>query len=81
MTEIFITDIQNVVQANNILNSIKTENPELKINFDLNETEKSYPCGHTVLRIEGDKINSKSILTTVKSFGHNCEILEEKVCV
>jgi len=30
MTEIFITNIQNKIQANNILNSIKTENPELK---------------------------------------------------
>lgn len=43
MTEIFITDIQNKVQADDILNFFKTENSELKISYDLNETEKSYP--------------------------------------
>lgn len=81
MTEIFITDIKNEVQANKILNSIKTENPELKINYDLKETEKAYPCGHTILRIEGDNINTKSIMTTVNNLGHNSEVLEDKVCV
>ena len=57
MTEIFITNIQNKVEANRILNSIKTENPELNVNFNFNETEKSYPCGHPILRVEGGKIN------------------------
>lgn len=77
MTEIFITDIQNKVQADDILNFFKTENSELKISYDLNETEN----GHTILRVEGDKINPESNLTSVKSLGHNCEILEDKVCV
>ncbi len=81
MTEIFITDIKNKVQANNILNSIKTENPELKVNFDLNETEKTYPCGHTIFRVEGDKINFESIFTRVQNLGHSCEILQDKVCI
>lgn len=43
MTEIFITDIQNKVQADDNLNFFKTENSDLKISYDLNETEKSYP--------------------------------------
>lgn len=80
MTEIFITDIKNKFQVNDILNFFKSENPELKISYDLNEPEKSYPCGHTILRVEGDKINSENILISVKSLGHNCEILEDKVC-
>jgi hypothetical protein len=81
MTEIFITNIQNKDQANKILNSIKTENPELKVNFDLNETAKAYPCGHTILRVEGDKINLESILTSVQNLGYSCEILQDKVCI
>jgi hypothetical protein len=81
MTEIFITNIQNKVEANKVLNSIKTENPELKVNFDLNETEKAYPCGHTILRTESAKINEKRILTSVQNLGYSCEILQDKVCI
>lgn len=81
MTETFITNIQNKVQANIILNSIKTENPDLKVNFDLNETEKAFPCGHTILRVEGDKINLERIVTSVQNLGYSCEILQDKVCI
>jgi hypothetical protein len=81
MTEIFITDITTKVQAKDMLNLLKTKNPELKISCDLDETEKSYPCGHTVLRAEGVRVNPESILTVVRSLGHTCEILEDKVCV
>jgi hypothetical protein len=81
MTEIFITNIQNKVQANKVLNSIKTKNPELKVNFDFNETEKAYPCGHKILRIEGGKTNVKRILTSVQNLGYSCEILQDKVYI
>jgi len=39
MVEVFITDIQNAIQAERILNTIQTENTVLKINFDFNETD------------------------------------------
>lgn len=81
MTEIFITDIQSKVQANQVLKVLKNENPELKINFDLNEINQPFPCGHTVLRVENDIINSEIILTTMKNGGFNCGILEDKVCI
>lgn len=80
MVEVFITDIQNAIQAERILNTIQTENTVLKINFDLNETNLSFPCGHTILRIEGNKINSDKIMETVRNQGFNCEILEDKIC-
>lgn len=80
MIEVFITDIQTKVQANKILNTIQIDNTDLKINFDLNETELPFPCGHTIIRIEGTKINLDKILVTVRSEGFNCEILEDKVC-
>lgn len=80
MVEVFITDIQNAIQAERILNTIQTENTFLKINFDLNETNLFFPCGHTILRIEGNKINSDKIMQMVRNQGFNCEILEDKIC-
>lgn len=80
MVEVFITDIQNKVQAERTLNSIQDENADLKINFDLNETNLPFPCGHTILRVEGNKINSFKIMESIRKKGFNCEILEDKIC-
>ena len=80
MVEVFITDIKNSIQSEKILNTIQSENVELKINFDLNETNFHFPCGHSILRVEGDKINSDKILDSVRKQGFKCEILEDKIC-
>ncbi len=80
MIEVFITDIQNNIQADIILNNILKDNTDLKITFDLNETDLSFPCGHTILRVEGNKINSDRIMDSVRKQGFNCEILEDKIC-
>ena len=81
MTEIFITNIQTKIQAKEVLDFFKTNYPDLKISYDLNETENSYPCGHTILRVESDKVETRDILTALNSLGYKCEILEDKVCV
>jgi hypothetical protein len=78
MVEVFITDIQHKNQADTILSSIQNSN--LKINFDYNETELSFPYGHTILRVEGDEINADEIIIKVKNQGFNCEILEDIIC-
>ena len=80
MVEVFITDIQNNIQADIILNNIQKDNTDLKINFDLNETDLSFPCGHTILRVEGSKINSDKIMASIRKQGFSCEILEDKIC-
>lgn len=80
MIEVFITDIQNKIQAETIMYNIQMENTDLKINFDLNETDLTFPCGHTILRAEGNKINSGKIMATVRKQGFRCEILEDKIC-
>ena len=67
MIEVFITDIQNKAQADRVLNIIKTETADLKINYDLNETALSFPCGHTILRMEGDVVNSDEIIAIVRN--------------
>lgn len=81
MTEIFITNVPTKNQAKEVLDFFNANNPDLKISYDLNETENSYPCGHTILRVEGDKVDTQNILTVLNSLSYKCEILEDKVCV
>lgn len=80
MIEVFITDIQNISQAQAVSSIILKENPEFTIHYDLNETALQFPCGHTILRVEGIKINCDKIMETVRSQGFKCEILEDKIC-
>lgn len=81
MIEVFITDIQNDIQAELIMNNIQKENTDLKISYDLSETDFSFPCGHTIIRVEGNKINSNKVMDLVRNQGFNCEILEDKICI
>lgn len=80
LVEVFTTSIQNDIQAEHTLQSLAGCFPELKMNFDLNETDLPYPCGHTILRVEGDTINSKEIISIVNQSGFKCDVLEDKVC-
>ncbi|MCK0162098.1 hypothetical protein [Allomuricauda sp. F6463D] len=83
MTEVFITNIENQNQADKAVKSILSNYSDLKINTDLNENETalSFPCGHTILRIEGDNFNSDEIITSLNRLGLKCHILEDKICV
>ena len=80
MIEVFTTNIQSKIQAENILKTLEKSFPELKINFDLSETKFPYPCGHSILRVEGNTINSESIISIINQSGFKCDILEDKVC-
>ena len=80
MTEVFITDIKTKTQAEKTLSSMNNGFPNLKINFDLNETQKVFPCGHTIFRVESNTVNSNEIILKFKKLGFNCEILENKIC-
>lgn len=80
MIQVFITDIQNNAQSDRVLNTIQNGYNGLRINLDLNETEFPFPCGHTILRVEGSNINSEAIMVDVRGLGFNCEILEDKIC-
>lgn len=81
MIEIFITDIQNKAQSDIILSALKNNTSDLKFCFDFNETEFPFPCGHTILRVEGKEIDADKICTTLKKCGFQCKILEDKICV
>lgn len=80
MTEIFITDIQTKAQADYVLKYLKAENSELRANYDLNETGLTFPCGHTIFRLEAETINLEKVLNLMKNWKINVEILEDKIC-
>lgn len=42
--------------------------------------EKPYPCGHTILRIEGTGIGEVPVKSLVSQLGIRCELLEDKLC-
>lgn len=80
MIEVFITSIQTEIQIRKTSDMLKKDFPELRINFDLDESNLPFPCGHTILRTEGNTIITKKIISKVNELGFNCEILEDKVC-
>ncbi|HLW31560.1 MAG TPA: hypothetical protein VKX40_04805 [Aequorivita sp.] len=80
MVEVFITNIQNEVQAEAVVKNIQKENPLVEIDFDIDETGFPFPCGHTILRVESPKINSNKLMESVLGQGFNCAILEDKIC-
>lgn len=77
---IFITDLQTKRQEDQVATMLKERFPEWKVNFDSSSNGKPYPCGHTILRIEGIGLGEASIKTWVRQFGIRCEVLEDKLC-
>lgn len=81
MIEIYMTNIRSETLSKEILRYLESHYPNLKINFDLEDFDKPYPCGHSILRIEGESINTNSISSRLRSKGIECELLEDKPCV
>lgn len=80
MIEVFTTNIRDKVHAERVLESLKSSFSELKINFDLDESKSPLPCSQTILRAEGDSIDSDEIISLVNKSGFLCDILEDKIC-
>lgn len=76
-----MTNIRSETLSKEILRYLESHYPNLKINFDLEDFDKPYPCGHSILRIEGESINTNSISSRLRSKGIECELLEDKPCV
>ncbi len=81
MIEVYITDIQNIEQARTISTAIREKFAGVRVNVDLNDTHLSFPCGHTILRIHSDQIDSEKVVGLMKNHGFSCEILEDKICM
>lgn len=80
MTEVFITDIGDLVAAKSTLQSLRNSFPGLKINFDAGDSATSYPCGHSILRVEGTAVDSEGIMSMLSRSGIMCDVLEDKIC-
>jgi hypothetical protein len=69
MVEVFKTNVQSYHEAKFIIQKIAEEFPAHKINFDLSDCDK-------ILRIQGNTILERKIISIVTSLNYNCEILE-----
>lgn len=63
-----------------ILQFLENNNPNLKINFDQEDFKEPYPCEHSILRVEGELIDTNSISQQLKGKGFKSEILQDKIC-
>jgi len=81
MVEVFITNVKSECNSEEILQFLENNYPTLKINFDLEDFNKPYPCGHSILRIEGELIDTITIVQQLKGKGIKCKILEDKTCI
>lgn len=79
MVEVFITDIIEKHDAIEIIKSIKQMYSQLKVSYDINETNLPFPHGHTVLRIEGAHIPVNALKLMVNTSGFLCEIMEDNM--
>ena len=66
--EVFVTNIQNAFQTEQIKEEILIRYPKLKIDFDLEDVDR-------VLRIEG-VFNSIEIIRILIANNYKCEIME-----
>lgn len=80
MVEVFITDITSETRSSQILQALHRSFPEVKMNFDLENVNQPFPCGHSILRVEGNEIDPESIQQFLKNESVLSEILEDKIC-
>jgi len=79
MVEVFITDIDQRIRAEGLVELIERIHLGSKVHFDMDETGLPFPHGHTVLRIEAPSIDVLAIMEIVKKSGHHCEIMEDVI--
>ena len=81
MVEVFITNVKSETLSKEVLRFLESYYPDLKINFDLEDFNKPYPCGHSILRVEGEFIDTYYITQQLKMIGIESNLLEDKICV
>lgn len=69
MVEVFKTDVEQVNEANEIIQKLLEHFPESKINFDLDDCDN-------ILRVEGKTICIEKIIEVINSNGFYCIILD-----
>jgi hypothetical protein len=69
MMEVFKTNVRSIRKAKLIIQKLAEEFPNHKINFDLSDCDK-------ILRVQGNDILERKIISIVTSLNHHCEILQ-----
>lgn len=80
MVIIFTTNIPNRYEARDIISVIRHHDPDLQLSFDIENAVSNYPCDHSILRVEREKVSPQQIMAMVSLAGFECDILEDKVC-
>ena len=80
MVEVYTTNIRDRRQADELLQTLQAAYADLKLSVDLDTTEQPYPCGHSILRVEGANVPADQILAHVRDIGFLCDVLEDKIC-
>lgn len=81
MIEVLMTNVKSEILSIEIVQFLEREHPQLRFDFDLEDFNQPYPCGHSILRIEGNVIDIHLIIQQVKSKGMECDFLVDKMCV
>jgi len=69
MVEVFKTNVRSIRKAKLIIQKLAEEFPNHKINFDLSDCDR-------ILRVQGNNILERKIISIVTSLHYNCEILQ-----
>jgi hypothetical protein len=69
MVEVFETDVQQVYQANVLLNELRKRFPDTKMNFDLDDCDR-------ILRIEAGSSIAGQVRHLLNEKGYRCRPLE-----
>ena len=69
MVEVFKTNVRSTRKAKLIIQKLAEEFPHHKINFDLSDCDR-------ILRVQGNDILERKIISIVTSLNHDCEILQ-----
>jgi hypothetical protein len=82
MVEIFITDIEDAQQAKQMKYLLESCFATLQFNLDLENSRvgNDFPCRHTILRVEGNTMDTDRIMATMSQLGFRCEVLVDKIC-
>ncbi|MFD2904523.1 methyltransferase type 11 [Sphingobacterium anhuiense] len=68
MVQIFKTNVTNKKEAKLLAVILSNENPEYKINFDLDDCDN-------ILRIENFEIANHKVIFCLERMGYTCEVL------
>lgn len=69
MVEVFKTNVDEKMATETLIGVLLRNFPSFKINFDLWDCDK-------VLRVEGENIESSTIIAIVRAKGFVCEVID-----